>query len=79
STIFTSPLVAAPTAQNDDPAKAVPIDAFTWQDGIAAHYQGNGFSVANTGTACNLQTMIAAATKAGVANPTAFGSSLFCS
>jgi phospholipase/lecithinase/hemolysin len=38
-----------------------------------------GFTVSNTGTACNLQAMIAAATKAGQTNPTAFGSSLFCS
>lgn len=65
STIFNSTLVAALKALNVDPAKAVLIDAFTWQDGIAANYQGNGFSVANTGTACNLQSMIAAATKAG--------------
>ncbi|AOJ69818.1 MULTISPECIES: SGNH/GDSL hydrolase family protein [Burkholderia] len=79
STIFNSTLAAALKALNVDPTKAVLIDAFTWQDGITANYQANGFSVSNTGTACNLQSMIAAATKSGVSNPTAFGSSLFCS
>ncbi|KVE39456.1 SGNH/GDSL hydrolase family protein [Burkholderia sp. TSV86] len=79
TTLFNGTLAAALKALNVDPKKAVLIDAFTWQDQIAANYQANGFSVAANGTACNLQSMIAAATKAGVPNPTAFGSSLFCS
>ncbi|MEK7984379.1 acylhydrolase, partial [Burkholderia contaminans] len=33
----------------------------------------------NTDTACNLKAMVQAATQYGVANATAFGSSLFCS
>ncbi|TXG16353.1 acylhydrolase, partial [Burkholderia territorii] len=44
-----------------------------------ANYQANGFSVSNTDTACNLKAMVQAATQYGVANATAFGSSLFCS
>jgi len=60
-------------------SKVIYVDAYSWIDGVQANYQSNGFSVSNTGTACNLQAMIAAATKAGQPNPTAFGTSLFCS
>ncbi|MDD1494029.1 acylhydrolase [Burkholderia stagnalis] len=55
------------------------VDLSTWQDSVIANYQTSGFTVGNTGTACNIDTMIANATKAGVANPQAFGSALFCS
>jgi phospholipase/lecithinase/hemolysin len=60
-------------------SKVIYVDAYTWVDGIQANYQANGFTVSNTGTACNLAAMIAAATKLGEPNPTAFGTSLFCS
>ncbi|KQR90335.1 acylhydrolase [Burkholderia sp. Leaf177] len=60
-------------------SKVIYVDAYAWIDGVQANYQSNGFSVSNTGTACNLSAMIAAATKAGQPNPTAFGTSLFCS
>jgi phospholipase/lecithinase/hemolysin len=60
-------------------SKVIYVDTFKWIDGVVANYQANGFSVSNTGTACNLSAMIAAATKAGQPNPTAFASSLFCS
>jgi phospholipase/lecithinase/hemolysin len=60
-------------------SKVIYVDAYTWIDGITANYQANGFTVSNTGTACNLAAMIAAATKQGQPNPTAFGTSLFCS
>jgi phospholipase/lecithinase/hemolysin len=60
-------------------SKVIYVDAYTWVDGVQASYQANGFTVSNTGTACNLAAMIAAATKAGQPNPTAFGTSLFCS
>ena len=60
-------------------SKVILVDAYTWIDGITANYQANGFTVSNTGTACNLAAMIAAATKQGQPNPTAFGTSLFCS
>ncbi|WP_323122427.1 SGNH/GDSL hydrolase family protein [Burkholderia alba] len=79
SGLFNQVLAGTLQALKVDPTKAVLVDVFTWQDGITANYQANGFSVSNTGTACNLQAMIAAATKAGVPAPSAFGSSLFCS
>ncbi len=60
-------------------SKVIYIDAFTWIDGITANFQANGFTVSNTGTACNLAAMIAAATKLGQPNPSSFGTSLFCS
>ncbi|WP_058035200.1 SGNH/GDSL hydrolase family protein [Burkholderia pseudomallei] len=55
------------------------VDLSTWQDGVIAGYQASGFSVGNTGTACNIDAMVTNAAKAGVANPQAFGSALFCS
>lgn len=58
--------------------KVVPVDLFGWQDGIAAAYQSNGFSVASTGTGCNIAQMVQNATNAGASNPQSFGSSLFC-
>ena len=68
-------------------------DAFTWLDTIALpNYQANGFSVSNTGTGCNLQSMVANATEYARQHPevlqggmkaedygTQFGMSLFCS
>ena len=60
-------------------SKVIYVNAYTWVDGIQANYQANGFTVSNTGTACNLSAMIAAATKLGEPNPSAFGTSLFCS
>jgi phospholipase/lecithinase/hemolysin len=60
-------------------SKVIYVDTFTWIDGIAANFQANGFTVSNTGTACNLQAMIANATKLGEPDPSSFGSSLFCS
>jgi phospholipase/lecithinase/hemolysin len=67
-------------------------DAFTWLDTVALpDYQAEGFTVSNTGTACNLTSMAANATAYATANPAAtngltpqeygaqFASSLFCS
>ncbi|MFL9881968.1 SGNH/GDSL hydrolase family protein [Paraburkholderia agricolaris] len=71
--------------------KVIVADAFTWLDQQLPNYQALGFTVANTGTACNLTSMIANATAYATANPAAtngltpaqygsqFGSSLFCS
>lgn len=59
--------------------KLAVVDLAGWQDSVLANYQSNGFAVGNTGTACNIDAMIANAAKAGVANPQAFGSALFCS
>ncbi len=73
-------------------SKIIFIDTFTWQDTTLANFQANGFTVSNTGTACNLQQMQASATAYAQANPSVllpgqtaaqFGaslaSSLFCS
>jgi len=60
-------------------SKVIFVNAYTWVDGIQANFQANGFTVSNTGTACNLAAMIAAATKLGEPDPSAFGTSLFCS
>ncbi|CAB3772420.1 acylhydrolase [Burkholderia sp. MSh2] len=79
SMLFNGTLAATLQALKVDTTKYVLVDTFTWQDGILANYQANGFSVSNTGTACNLQAMVTAATQYGVSDPSAFGSSLFCS
>ena len=50
-------------------SKVIYVDAYTWVDGIQANFQANGFTVSNTGTACNLAAMTAAATKLGEPNP----------
>ena len=68
-------------------------DAFTWFDTVLLpNYQSLGFTVSNTGTACNLTSMAANATAYATANPAVltngltaqaygaqFASSLFCS
>jgi phospholipase/lecithinase/hemolysin len=67
-------------------------DAFNWFDTVLLPgYQSLGFSVSNTGTACNLTSMAANATAYATANPAVtngltpaeygaqFASSLFCS
>jgi phospholipase/lecithinase/hemolysin len=71
--------------------KVIVADAFTWLDEQLPNYQALGFTVSNTGTACNLTAMEANATAYATANPSAtngltpaeygaqFGSSLFCS
>ncbi|MFM0625836.1 SGNH/GDSL hydrolase family protein [Paraburkholderia xenovorans] len=71
--------------------KVIVIDTFTWLDQQVPNYKALGFTVANTGTACNLTAMEANATAYATANPSAtngltpaqygasFGSSLFCS
>ncbi|MFP3248483.1 MAG: SGNH/GDSL hydrolase family protein, partial [Paraburkholderia sp.] len=71
--------------------KVIVADAFTWLDQQLPNYQSLGFTVSNTGTACNLSAMVANATAYATANPSAtngltaaeygaqFGSSLFCS
>ena len=77
--LFNQTLAGTLAALKVDTTKYAMLDSFTWQDGIAANYQANGFTVSNTDTACNLKAMVAAATQYGVADASAFGSSLFCS
>jgi phospholipase/lecithinase/hemolysin len=78
SELFNGTLQAA-LQQSGLLSKVIYVDTFTWIDGIAANFQANGFTVSNTATACNLQAMIASATKLGEPDPSSFGSSLFCS
>ena len=60
-------------------SKVVYVDVPPLLANITANFQSLGFTVSNTGTACNLQAMVTAAAKFGETDPTAFGSSLFCS
>ena len=71
--------------------KVIVVDAFAWLDQQVPNYRALGFTVSNTGTACNLASMESNATAYAKANPSAtngltpeqygsqFGSSLFCS
>ncbi|WP_347558863.1 SGNH/GDSL hydrolase family protein [Robbsia sp. KACC 23696] len=59
-------------------SKVIYVDAYSWQDNLATNYQSNGYTVSNTGTACNLAAMAAAATLAGLSSPTDYASSLYC-
>jgi phospholipase/lecithinase/hemolysin len=68
------------------------VSAFAWIDRTLNNYQSLGFTVSNTGTACNLDSMGQAATTYATNNPSvlasgqtaadfgsSFKSSLFCS
>jgi phospholipase/lecithinase/hemolysin len=63
------------------------IDAFSFVDYLVTNFQKHGFSVSNTGIACNLLAQVKIAASLCPANPgspyctnpTLFGSSLFCS
>jgi phospholipase/lecithinase/hemolysin len=78
SQLFNGTLQAA-LAQSGLTSKILYIDTYDWLDSITANYQANGFTVSNTGTACNLAAMTAAATKLNEPDPSAFATSLFCS
>ncbi|EDZ98979.1 lipolytic protein G-D-S-L family [Burkholderia sp. H160] len=73
-------------------SQVIYLDSFALLDQVLANYQSLGFTVSNTGTACNLTSMAAAATAYATKNPsvlasgqtaaafgTALASSLFCS
>lgn len=60
-------------------SKVIVLDIATPFAAITANFGQYGFTVSNTGTACNLQAMAAAAQKFGETNPQAFATSLFCS
>ncbi|CAM2141087.1 outer membrane lipase/esterase [Pararobbsia alpina] len=59
--------------------KVVQVSSFQFIDSEVANFAQNGFTVGNTGTACNLALMAQNAQRAGEANPSDFESSLFCS
>jgi phospholipase/lecithinase/hemolysin len=60
-------------------SKVIYVQTDQWIDNAVANYQANGFTVSNTGTACKLAEMQAAAQQFGESDPSAFASSLFCS
>ncbi|WP_245964726.1 SGNH/GDSL hydrolase family protein [Trinickia dinghuensis] len=89
---FNGIVAAGLQAANLPAGTVIPVDAFTWLDQLIATYQTNGFTVANTNTACNLTQMQTSATAYAQANPSvlqpgqtaaqfgaALASSLFCS
>jgi phospholipase/lecithinase/hemolysin len=79
-------------ASTPSTSQVIYLDSFALLDQTLANYQALGFTVSNTGTACNLASMNAAATAYATKNPsvlasgqtaadfgTALASSLFCS
>ncbi|ENG0264517.1 SGNH/GDSL hydrolase family protein [Burkholderia multivorans] len=79
STVYNTFLAQSVQSLGIPASKLIVVDLAGWQDGFLGSYKSNGFAVGNTGTACNIDAMIENAAKAGVANPQAFGSALFCS
>lgn len=89
---FNGIVAAGLQAANLPAGTVISIDAFTWLDNLIATSSANGFSVSNTGTACNLTQMQTSATTYAQNNPSvllpgqtpaqfgaALASSLFCS
>jgi phospholipase/lecithinase/hemolysin len=52
SELFNSTLTSA-LQTNGLQSKVIQVDAYTWLNGIIANFQANGFSVSNTGQACD--------------------------
>jgi phospholipase/lecithinase/hemolysin len=78
SQLFNTTLAGALQQQNLG-EKVLLIDSFTFIDGIIASFQEHGFTVSNTGFACDLSAQVARATKLHLDHPSVFGQSLFCS
>jgi phospholipase/lecithinase/hemolysin len=78
SQLFNTTLAGA-LQQHDFGEKVLLIDAFTFIDGIIANYQEHGFTVSNTGFACDLSAQVTRATELHLDHPSVFGQSLFCS
>lgn len=55
------------------------VDAATWFHNALATFQADGFTVSNTGTACDLAAMAKNPPQAFQSNPAAYATSLFCS
>jgi phospholipase/lecithinase/hemolysin len=85
SQLFNTTLAAALQRQNEVSEerhfgdKVLLLDDFTFVDGIIGNFKTYGFSVSNTGIACNLSAQIATATELHLNDPSVFGHSLFCS
>jgi phospholipase/lecithinase/hemolysin len=71
--------LAAALTQTGLMSKVIYLDIVPVLANVTANFSQFGFAVSNTGTACNLQAMAAAAQKFGEPNPQAFATSLFCS
>jgi phospholipase/lecithinase/hemolysin len=71
--------LAAALTQTGLMSKVIYLDIVPALANITANYAQFGFAVSNTGTACNLQAMAAAAAKFGEPDPQDFATSLFCS
>jgi phospholipase/lecithinase/hemolysin len=78
SQLFNQTLIGA-LQQRNLINQVILIDTFAVIDDIITNFQQNGFTVSNTGTACNLNAQVEKATQLHLNNPTAFGDSLFCS
>jgi len=78
SQLFNTTLAGALQQQNFG-EKVLLIDSFTFIDGVIANFQEHGFTVSNTGVACDLSAQVARATKLHLDHPSVFGESLFCS
>ncbi|SPB14983.1 acylhydrolase [Caballeronia novacaledonica] len=78
SSIFNQTLDGALQAVNLK-SKVIYLDVPPKLANITANYQQLGFTVSNTGTACNLKAMAEAAQKFGEPDPQDFATSLFCS
>jgi phospholipase/lecithinase/hemolysin len=71
--------LAATLILNGSWNRIIYIDAFSFMDSVLANYQALGFTVANTGVACNGEAQIEEAVGMGLpANPD-FADALFCS
>jgi phospholipase/lecithinase/hemolysin len=59
--------------------KVLLIDAFAFMSDVLANFQQHGFTVTNTGFACDLSAQVMKATSLHLNNPSIYGQSLFCS
>ena len=78
SKLFDTTLAGA-LQQRNFAEKVLLIDTFTFMDGIIADFRQHGFTVSNTGFACDLSAQVARATRLHLDDPSVFGQSLFCS
>ena len=78
SQLFNSTLTDALDQQNFGD-KVLLIDSFAFMNDVLAHFQQYGFTVPNTGFACDLPAQVMKATSLHLNNPSIYGQSLFCS
>jgi len=71
--------LAATLILNGSWNRIIYVDAFSFMDSVLANYQALGFSVSNTGTACNGEAEIEEAVGLGFPPDPEFADALFCS